>query len=120
MLIKTDRDGFNHPISSEITPQAVYAERRAWLARSGLAGAGLREILNYSLTSPALLDAVDPEGAERRIVLPNPISADQSVLRDRHEGRCPLAIEILQQFVHVQDQRILLRHRRRRCSPWCR
>ena len=49
--------------------------------RHRLAGAGLREILNYSLTSPALLDAVDPEGAERRIVLPNPISADQSVLR---------------------------------------
>ena len=37
--------------------------------------------------------------------------ADQSVLRDRHESRRPLAIEILQQFMHVQNQRILLRHR---------
>ncbi len=33
--------GLNHPHPSEITPQAEYAERRAWLARSGLAGAGL-------------------------------------------------------------------------------
>ena len=38
--------------------------------------------------------------------------ADQSMLRDRHEGRRPLAIEILQQLVHVQNQRILLGHRR--------
>ena len=38
--------------------------------------------------------------------------ADQSVLGDRHECRRALAVEILQQFVHVQDQRILLRHRR--------
>ena len=37
--------------------------------------------------------------------------ADQSVLGDRHEGRRALAIEILQQFVHVQDQRIFLGHR---------
>ena len=30
----------------------------------------------------------------------------------RHEGRRALAVEILQQFVHVQDQRIFLGHRR--------
>lgn len=46
-----------------------------------LAGLGLREIMNYSLTSPALLDLFDPGGSAQRIVLPNPISADQSVLR---------------------------------------
>ena len=33
------------------------------------------------------------------------------MLRDRHESRRPLAVEILQQFMHVEDQRILLWHR---------
>lgn len=48
---------------------------------STLAGLGLQEIMNYSLTSPALLDLFDSTDAEQRIVLPHPISADQSVLR---------------------------------------
>ncbi len=49
--------------------------------KSRLAGLGLREIMNYSLTSPALLDRFDPAAGDRRVVLPHPISADQSVLR---------------------------------------
>ncbi|MBC7468392.1 MAG: protein-methionine-sulfoxide reductase catalytic subunit MsrP, partial [Ramlibacter sp.] len=28
MLIKTQRDGFVHPVSSAITPEAVYRNRR--------------------------------------------------------------------------------------------
>jgi sulfoxide reductase catalytic subunit YedY len=39
MLIKTDRDGFNHPIPGEITPQAVYQRRRE-LLKLMAAGAG--------------------------------------------------------------------------------
>ena len=31
MLIKSPHDGFNHAVSSEITPQAVYAQRRVLL-----------------------------------------------------------------------------------------
>jgi len=46
-----------------------------------LVGLGFREIMNYSLTSPALLDIFDANNAATRIVMPNPISADQSVLR---------------------------------------
>ena len=38
--------------------------------------------------------------------------ADQAMLRHRHEGRRTPAVEILQQFVHMQDQRILFGHRR--------
>ena len=38
--------------------------------------------------------------------------ADQAVLRDGEEGRCALPVQILQQLVHVQDQRLFLRHRR--------
>jgi len=38
MLIKTHRDGFSHPVPSEITPQSVYHARRdmlRWLAGGG-------------------------------------------------------------------------------------
>ena len=43
MLIKTQRDGFIHPISSEITPQRVYQDRRELmrLMATGVAGAAL-------------------------------------------------------------------------------
>jgi sulfoxide reductase catalytic subunit YedY len=43
MLIKTHRDGFIHPVSSEITPQAIYRERRDLmrLMAGGVAGAAL-------------------------------------------------------------------------------
>jgi len=43
MLIRTGRDGFQHTVSSEITPPAVYQERRQllkWMA-TGVAGASL-------------------------------------------------------------------------------
>ncbi|MFD0669123.1 protein-methionine-sulfoxide reductase catalytic subunit MsrP [Ramlibacter sp. MAHUQ-53] len=43
MLIQTHRDGFVHPLSSEITPQSAYLQRRdlmRWLA-GGAAGAAL-------------------------------------------------------------------------------
>ena len=43
MLIRTGRDGFQHPHSSEITPRAVYEDRRQllkWMA-TGAAGAAL-------------------------------------------------------------------------------
>ena len=43
MLIKSQRDGFNHPVSSEITSAAVYRERRDLmrLMAGGVAGAAL-------------------------------------------------------------------------------
>jgi len=43
MLIKTGHDGFIHPIASEITPQAVYRQRREMLRlmAGGAAGAAL-------------------------------------------------------------------------------
>ena len=43
MLIKTHRDGFDHPLSSDITPQAVYAGRRDLmkLMATGVAGAAM-------------------------------------------------------------------------------
>jgi phenylalanyl-tRNA synthetase beta chain len=55
--------------------------RAAAMVRDAAAGLGLTEIMNYSLTSEALLDRFGLDDAARRIRLPNPLSAEQSVLR---------------------------------------
>ena len=62
MLIRTGRDGFEHPIASEITPQAAYEDRRRllkWMA-TGAAGAALaswagREALAQQVQRPGKL-----------------------------------------------------------------
>jgi sulfoxide reductase catalytic subunit YedY len=62
MLIRTDRDGFRHAAASEITPRAVYEDRRRmlqWLA-TGAAGAALaswagREALAQQVQRPGKL-----------------------------------------------------------------
>jgi methionine sulfoxide reductase catalytic subunit len=62
MLIRTGRDGFEHPIASEITPRAAYEDRRRllkWMA-SGAAGAALaswagREALAQQVQRPGKL-----------------------------------------------------------------
>jgi len=46
-----------------------------------LAGTGLVEAMNYSFTAPALLDRFG-SAADRRVALCDPLSSDQSVLRD--------------------------------------
>ena len=67
---------------AEIVPGADYTFHRSRAdLKAHLVGLGLREIMNYSLTAPALLDLLNPDDRERRLVLPHPISADQSVLR---------------------------------------
>ena len=40
MLIKTRADGFNHPCSSEITPQKIYTNRRTLIKMMAFAGVG--------------------------------------------------------------------------------
>jgi methionine sulfoxide reductase catalytic subunit len=65
MLIRTGRDGFQHPVASEITPRAVYQDRRQllkWMA-SGAAGAALatwaqREALAQQVQRPGKLAAL--------------------------------------------------------------
>jgi methionine sulfoxide reductase catalytic subunit len=65
MLIRTGRDGFQHPAGSEITPRAVYEDRRLllkWMA-TGAAGAGLaawaqREALAQQVARPGKLAAI--------------------------------------------------------------
>jgi methionine sulfoxide reductase catalytic subunit len=65
MLIRTGRDGFQHPASSEITPRVVYEDRRRmlkWMA-TGVAGASLatwaqREALAQQVAKPGKLPAL--------------------------------------------------------------
>lgn len=57
------------------------ADRAADSLKQRLAGMGLREVVHLSLVAEGLLDRLDPGNAGARIVLPNPISQDQSVLR---------------------------------------
>jgi sulfoxide reductase catalytic subunit YedY len=59
MLIKTDHDGFIHPVSSEITSEKVYHDRRALikLMAGGAAGAALagwagRQAMAQAMTAP--------------------------------------------------------------------
>jgi methionine sulfoxide reductase catalytic subunit len=65
MLIRTGRDGFQHPLASEITPRAVYEQRRQmlkWMA-GGAAGAALagwaqREAFAQQVAHPGKLQPI--------------------------------------------------------------
>ncbi|MDA0990264.1 MAG: phenylalanine--tRNA ligase subunit beta [Verrucomicrobia bacterium] len=50
--------------------------------RTILTGLGLSEIMNYSFLSAGLLDLASGESPDKRLVLPNPVSADYAVMRD--------------------------------------
>lgn len=68
---------------ARIIPGAEDKATQAILAcRANLVGLGLSEIMNYSFLSGRLLDLVGHGDPEKRVVLPNPISADHTVLRD--------------------------------------
>ncbi|MCF7838832.1 MAG: phenylalanine--tRNA ligase subunit beta, partial [Candidatus Marinimicrobia bacterium] len=71
------------PPRSTIIPGAADAPSalRRDRVRQILVALGLREAMNYSLTTAATLDPFAPDPDQRRITLPHPISQDQSVLR---------------------------------------
>ena len=67
---------------SRISPEADDTRTRAISAcRATLVGLGLTETMNYSFTAPALLDRFGGP-SDQRLVLPNPVSAEHSVMRD--------------------------------------
>lgn len=69
--------------AARIVPQADDRNTRAVMyCREALTGFGLTEILNYSFLSERLLNLVGYGSAAGRLVLPNPISADHTVMRD--------------------------------------
>jgi phenylalanyl-tRNA synthetase beta chain len=51
--------------------------------RTQLVGLGLTEIMNYSFLSEAALDRFGSADRDARVVLPNPISQDHAVMRNR-------------------------------------
>ncbi|MBV8621451.1 MAG: protein-methionine-sulfoxide reductase catalytic subunit MsrP [Curvibacter sp.] len=68
MLIRTHDDGFHHPLSSEITPPAVYANRRRWL--QGLALTGVAGSLGTGSGRQALAQAATTPRPGRLAALP--------------------------------------------------
>lgn len=69
--------------AARLVPDADDRPTRAVLAcRTALTGLGLTEIVNYSFLSERLLSFVGYGTPERRLALPNPISADFAVMRD--------------------------------------
>jgi phenylalanyl-tRNA synthetase beta chain len=56
--------------------------RAVSLCRQTLLGLGFTEAMHYSFLSLSELDHFDRRAAARRLVLPNPVSADYAVLRD--------------------------------------
>ena len=73
------------PVSSPRSELVAGADdtpiRRTIQLRGRLVGLGLREIMNYSLLSPQLLDRFGLDAPTGRVVLPSPLSQDQSILR---------------------------------------
>ena len=79
--------GFNH--IPQVNPKTIVVEgvddshtRAAFACRRHLAGLGLMETLNYSFVSGRLLDTFNEGDRDSRLVLPNPVNADQGVMRN--------------------------------------
>ena len=64
---------------STLDDKPFYRKARA---REILLGMGFSEAMHYSFLSQKELDAFDNRDAKRRVVLPNPVSAEYGVLRD--------------------------------------
>ncbi|MDE2606163.1 MAG: protein-methionine-sulfoxide reductase catalytic subunit MsrP [Burkholderiales bacterium] len=80
MLIRTGRDGFEHPVASEITPREVYEDRRQllkWMA-GGAAGVGLaawagREAFAQQVQRPGKLAPI----ADVRSTVPGAVTMEK-------------------------------------------
>jgi len=69
--------------AARIVPGADDRPTQAYQScRAALVGLGLAENVNYSFLSERLLDLIGYGDPAARIALPNPISADHSILRD--------------------------------------
>jgi phenylalanyl-tRNA synthetase beta chain len=79
--------GLNH-IPARIPKAAIVPEaddsgvRAAFACRRNLIGLGLLECVSYSFLPAALLDTFNKQDRDARVVLPNPVSADQGVMRN--------------------------------------
>lgn len=80
-LYGLDRIPVRAPCAQIVPGAEDRAYRRLEEVKSTLSTMGLHEIMNYSLVSHEMLDELDSSDRDQRIELPNPISADQSVIR---------------------------------------
>ena len=70
------------PPASRVAGEADHeASRAAAECRGALIALGLAEVVNYTFTSPALLDEFGGGSPASRASLPNPVSREQSILR---------------------------------------
>ncbi|MBX3611771.1 MAG: protein-methionine-sulfoxide reductase catalytic subunit MsrP [Hydrogenophaga sp.] len=60
MLIRTQQNGFNHPLASDITPKSMVLQRRSWLLAAAAAGAtwATRDALAATVAPPGKLSAL--------------------------------------------------------------
>jgi methionine sulfoxide reductase catalytic subunit len=77
MIIRTDTDGFQHPVGSEITPRAAYLKRRELLQQLAMGAAGV------ALSAWAARDALAQTGVSR----PGKLAPLQSVQTSVAGGR---------------------------------
>ncbi len=69
--------------SAKVVPTASDAPTRALFAcRDNLIALGLSESMSYSFVAESLLDTFNDKDGDTRVVLPNPVSADHSVMRN--------------------------------------
>jgi hypothetical protein len=95
MLIKTGRDGFLHPQSSEITPEAVYRQRRDMLRLLATGAAGA------ALASWAGREALAQSSGK---LAPLPAQKSRARRRDHGEGHRVQGRQHLQQLLRVRHR----------------
>ena len=68
---------------ARVVPEADDSRTRAFSAiREHMVGLGLNEVVHYSFLSEELVDVFDPGDVPTRLILPNPISEDHTMLRN--------------------------------------
>ncbi len=86
--------------AAKVVPGADDAPVRAlFRLRDVLAGMGLSEMMSYSFVADSLLDEFNPADRPKRVMLPNPVSVDQNVLRN---ALAPQVVECLARNRHRQ------------------
>lgn len=70
------------PAAVAVAGRSDLPVRAAALIRQTLLGFGFSEAMHYSFLSAGELDTFTPDLAQRRLLLPNPVSADYGVMRD--------------------------------------
>ena len=97
MLIKTHRDGFIHPVASEITPQSVYHERRDMLRWLAGGGAGVA-LAGWAQRDAEALQLLQEKGVSEESLVPygtiNPNNLSRAALINRGRYRIEIGCRL--------------------------